>query len=330
MVEFIIFIMSLKKVSKKAFTLVELSVVIVIISIMLSTVLVSRSLIAGAKVNKIQEEYRVFSNAIGFFNDVYGCLPGDCTAAQVPDLVVNSTALSTSGCFSIITPMFNAPNSATVAYNALNTGGIESTFKRTCMMLELQASGYLAGLSAPTALNMTGSVVNVNIPGAKFSKQAAWDFRTIQSTTGTNVLGITLPYSVAYGSTSTLSTLRSWAGKGVLVLRDSNVTLIGANTPLATIGDITSNSATAATQATYAVSALLASKLDTKFDDGLPFSGNIASGRNSVDSAATGAQGPCHDLDSAENNVGGGGIDSYVKYRQSNNVNTCCLVAYAI
>jgi len=323
-----------KKNSKQAFTLVELSVVIVIISIMLSTVLVSRSLIASAKINKIQEEYRTLNSSIGMFNDVYSCLPGDCTATQVPDLITASTALSTSACFSSATPMFGAPNSATVAYNALNTGGIESTFKRTCMMLELQAAGYLAGLTAPatpSALNMTGSVVNVNIPVAKFSKQAAWDYRTIQVNTGTNVLGVTVPYSVSYGSLVATNPMSAWSGKNALVLRDSNVTALGENTPLATIGDITSNSASATTQAKYAVSATLASKLDLKFDDGMPFSGNIASGRNVVDSALTGAAAvSCHNLTTAENATTGAGIVGTVTYQQSNNINNGCLVAYAI
>ena len=321
--------MFLRKSSKQAFTLVELSVVIVIISIMLSTVLVSRSLITGAKIGKIQEEYRAFNSSIGMFSDVYSCLPGDCTSAQVSDLIVASSALSTSGCFSTVTPMFNAPNSATVAFNSLNTGGIESTFKRTCMMLELQAAGYLSALTGPatpTALNMTGSVVGVNIPYAKFSKQAAWDYRTINATTTTNVLGVTLPYSVSYGSTST-NAMNLWSGKNAFVVRDSNYTAIGANTPLATIGDITSNSASSSTQATYAVSAILASKLDTKFDDGMPFSGNIASGRNAVDSAVASAV-SCHSLATAENTVGGAGIVGTVTYQQSNNINTGCLVAY--
>ena len=274
----------------------------------------------------------MFNNAIGMFGDVYSCLPGDCTATQVPDLMA-TTALSTSGCFSTSTPMFNTPNTALVAYNALNTGGIESAFKRTCMMLELQAAGYLTGLIAPatpSALNMTGSVVGVNIPVAKFSKQAAWDYRTIQTATTTNVFGVTIPYSISYGSLTAGNPIAAWSGRNALVLRDSNVIALGStNTPILPLGDITSISTTAA-QATYAISATLAQKLDLKFDDGMPFSGNIASGRNLTDAAATTAV-ACHSLAvTAENATTGAGITGNVTYQTSNNITAGCLVAYVI
>jgi len=305
-----------KKTSKQAFTLVELSVVIVIISIMLSTVLVSRSLIASAKINKIQEEYRMFNGAIGMFNDVYSCLPGDCTAAQISD--INPSLPTICG-----TP----PTTVIVGnhYGSVNTGSIESGHKRTCMMLELQAAGYISGLTLSTTseLVLASSVVNANIPYAKFSRQAAWDYRLVTpvAITATTPL-LTIPRPNGIGS------LASWAGSHQLTLRDSLATSV-AGTTLAPAGDITTASTV---PATYPMSAVLAQKLDLKFDDGLPYSGNISGGRNLTDSALTtftAATAPCTALIlKAESDATG--ITASIAYNNSNNINLGCIVSYLI
>ena len=308
-----------KKTSKQAFTLVELSVVIVIISIMLSTVLVSRSLIASAKINKIQEEYRMFNGAIGMFNDVYSCLPGDCTAAQISDI---STSLPN---------ICGTPVGATAGayYGSVNTGSIESTRKRTCMMLELQAAGYISGLTMVTSASETvlsSSVVNANIPYAKFSKQAAWDYRLVTPALVAAVANsITIPRANGIGS------LASWSGSHQLTLRDSLATTIttASATP---VGDIVSTSTAA--PATYPMSAVLAQKLDLKFDDGLPYSGNISGGRNLTDSAVatalTVATAPCTTLVTTGSEATAANVTASVAYNNSNNINLGCIVSYLI
>jgi len=298
--------------------LVELSVVIVIISIMLSTVLVSRSLIASAKINKIQEEYRMFNGAIGMFNDVYSCLPGDCTAAQISD--INPSLPTICG-----TP----PTTAIVGnhYGSVNTGSIESGHKRTCMMLELQAAGYISGLTMATnatELVLASSVVNANIPYAKFSRQAAWDYRLV-----TPVLVAAVANSTTIPRANGIGSLASWSGSHQLTLRDSLATSV-AGTSIAPAGDIVS---TSTAPATYPMSSVLAQKLDLKFDDGLPYSGNISGGRNLTDSAlatfTTVATAPCTALLSkAESDSTG--ITASVAYNNSNNINLGCIVSYLV
>ena len=306
-----------KKNSKQAFTLVELSVVIVIISIMLSTVLVSRSLIASAKINKIQEEYRMFNGAIGMFNDVYSCLPGDCTVAQISDINPSLPAICGTPATTAVIGNF---------YGSVNTGSIESGHKRTCMMLELQAAGYISGLTMATNATdavLSSSVVNANIPYAKFSRQAAWDYRLVTpvAITATTPL-LTIPRANGIGS------LASWAGSHQLTLRDSLATSV-AGTTLAPAGDITTASTV---PATYPMSAVLAQKLDLKFDDGLPYSGNISGGRNLTDSALTTftpATAPCTALIlKAESDATG--ITASIAYNNSNNINLGCIVSYLI
>jgi prepilin-type N-terminal cleavage/methylation domain-containing protein len=148
---------------RRAFTLVELSVVVVILSILIATVLVSRNLIANAKIGKIMEEFRSFNTAVSTFNHAYGCLPGDCHASQVADLVAEG--LSTA-----CTDGTNGP---------INTGLVDRVGKRTCMMYSLKLSAFNSPadtlvMTAPLFASIAGST----IPVAKFDSGAAWDFRS--------------------------------------------------------------------------------------------------------------------------------------------------------
>ena len=313
--------MLIKKATKKAFTLVELSVVIVIISIMLSTVIVSRSLIASAKINKIQEEYRMFNQNIQVFETGHNCLAGDCTVAQLGSIS------------SVLPPLCGTQsnNPAVVGsfYDAVNTGSIESSLKRTCMMLELQADNYLSGLNMAinaTAATLAGSVANANIPYAKFSRQAAWDYRLV-----TPILVSTAANSITIPMANGIGSLLSWAGSHQLTLRDSSVptTAASTSTSVLPVGDITSTSTSSG--ATYPISSLLAQKLDLKFDDGLPYSGTISGGRNLTDSGSsftTVSTAPCTSLIATGGEANGTNITSSVTYNNSNNLNFGCIVSY--
>lgn len=63
---------------KKGFTLVELSIVLVIIGLLIGGILVGQSLIQSVKVNSILSEYGRHMNAFEMFRDKFRCLPGDC------------------------------------------------------------------------------------------------------------------------------------------------------------------------------------------------------------------------------------------------------------
>ncbi len=146
---------------------------------MLSTVLVSRSLINSAKINKIYEEYRTFNNSIKMFYDTYDCNAGDCKADQIADLVAASAGgmspntVAGGTCF-----IDNAATNG--SFVGLKTNLIESTTKRSCQFIELQLAGFITGID-PRYTTLTDSVAGKNIPYAKFDKIGAWDFRYIAS-----------------------------------------------------------------------------------------------------------------------------------------------------
>lgn len=63
---------------KKGFTLIELSIVLVIIGLVVGGVLVGRDLIYSARIKKVISELQQFQTAVNTFRGKYDCLPGDC------------------------------------------------------------------------------------------------------------------------------------------------------------------------------------------------------------------------------------------------------------
>jgi prepilin-type N-terminal cleavage/methylation domain-containing protein len=68
---------------KQAFTLIELSIVLVIIGLILSGILVGRDLIRAAQLRKVIRTVEEYNTAVMVFQGKYNCLPGDCKDATV-------------------------------------------------------------------------------------------------------------------------------------------------------------------------------------------------------------------------------------------------------
>lgn len=66
---------------KKGFTLVELSIVLVIIGLLIGGVLVGQSLIDSAKLNKLQKQISQYDIAVGLFISQFRAYPGDFARA---------------------------------------------------------------------------------------------------------------------------------------------------------------------------------------------------------------------------------------------------------
>jgi prepilin-type N-terminal cleavage/methylation domain-containing protein len=69
---------------KQAFTLVEMSIVIIIITIMLAVLLVAKNLIESAKLNKINSDARDIQVLTDVFRNTFDCLAGDCPKVMLP------------------------------------------------------------------------------------------------------------------------------------------------------------------------------------------------------------------------------------------------------
>ena len=72
-----------------AFTLVELSIVLVIIGLIIGGVMVGRDLINTATVRSQVSQIEKYNSAVNTFHGKYGCLPGDCAIAATYGLGQN-------------------------------------------------------------------------------------------------------------------------------------------------------------------------------------------------------------------------------------------------
>ncbi len=68
----------LKPTARAAFTLIEMSIVLVIIGLVVGGVLVSKEMIRSATIRKTITQKESFSTAANAFKLKFGCLPGDC------------------------------------------------------------------------------------------------------------------------------------------------------------------------------------------------------------------------------------------------------------
>lgn len=82
--------------TERAFTLVELAIVLVIIGLLVGGVMVGRDLISAAEMRSQINQFNEISQAAGAFINKYSCAPGDCrtatrffNAASQPDRVSN-------------------------------------------------------------------------------------------------------------------------------------------------------------------------------------------------------------------------------------------------
>ncbi len=67
--------------SSFGFTLIELSIVLVIIALIVGGVLAGKELIAAAKMRKVMAQVDGINAAVNSFRSKYNCIPGDCTTA---------------------------------------------------------------------------------------------------------------------------------------------------------------------------------------------------------------------------------------------------------
>ena len=83
--------------SSSAFTLVELSIVLVIIGLLVGGVLSGKSLIRASELRAVASEFSYYKIAIGNFKDKYSALPGDMrNAVTYWGAAAGSTAISSA------------------------------------------------------------------------------------------------------------------------------------------------------------------------------------------------------------------------------------------
>lgn len=143
-----------------AFSLVELSIVLVVIGLLVGGVTAGQSLVRGAQLRSVITEYMRYMAATQGFKDKYGALPGDfddATSQWGTSTACGGTAVN-GACNG------NADGNIT-SDTAANTVGEPFQFWR-----QLSLAGYIegtyTGISSSGGAN--GSVIGSNVPASRF------------------------------------------------------------------------------------------------------------------------------------------------------------------
>ena len=173
----------MRRNNQTGFTLVELSIVFIIIGLILGGILVGRDLMRASEVRSVIKDFDAFQSAINTFKLKYNGLPGDLTNAtdywgadaSCPNTPTN-TALKEETC--------NGTGDGRVQYtDAVGTG--YDIYERYRFWQQLANAGLIpgryTGVTGP--LGAVDSVLGVNVPAARRSG-TAYGFAYSATTSG--------------------------------------------------------------------------------------------------------------------------------------------------
>jgi len=228
--------------NRNGFTLVELSIVLVIIGLIAAGIVVGKSMFTAAESRAILTEINIYTTAFKEFTDKYQAIPGDMNNAEsiwfADDSCPNTAANSAPK-----TPTCNGNGGGTIGdwTNGATSGGSEYEWFRAWQQLanseliEGRYTGVMGGAS-------TEALPSLNVPLSKTGKG-----------------GWTLMHMSSNGAGDDFFNSRV----------ASHVLIYGA----ATYGSITDSPALVAEDM---------KAIDTKIDDGMPFTGSVRVKKNAI------------------------------------------------
>jgi prepilin-type N-terminal cleavage/methylation domain-containing protein len=154
---------------QSGFTLVEMSIVLVIIGLIVSGVLVGQDLVKNAQVRSTIQQIEGYNAAVNTFAGKYNCMPGDCAKAAVLIPNLSNLAGGTVGGAPVFTPNGNGRLDDVVATPAAGvvTAGFQQELKAFWEHLS-KASMVNGNFLATAAAAVSAS--GANFPIAKLKK----------------------------------------------------------------------------------------------------------------------------------------------------------------
>lgn len=254
---------------KTAFSLVELSIVLIIIGLLVAGVVGGSSLIKSAALRSVMSEARNYGIITNSFFVSYDALPGDLIGTQ---FVSPSTSSISSGCSGDSDGQIEFSNSSSATITATNIKTISEGY---CAIYQLKDSGMLQG----------ENLINIATDFAKFKTNLGM------------VVGSHYPQSKMKGNgwvydfvsgVDNASSSDSWRSIGNETEPANVVLLVGEKIGAGTSTTIAELSASAPAQLLPSLSPSDAKSIDGKIDDALPKSGKVR-GFGRDDLGATGA-----------------------------------------
>ncbi|MFM9889085.1 MAG: type II secretion system protein [Rickettsiales bacterium] len=188
--------------SQKAFTLVEMAIVLVIIGLLVGAVFAGQSLLRNSQVTQVLTDAKTYATAIQQFKDKYAYLPGDFPEATrvwgrlkaTADCVTNSSAsLDATGgvCDGDGNGIMNGVASA--------AGASSESFQ---LWRQLQLAGFITGsftgLNGPLNTNYD-TIPKTNVPSGAIANTGFWHYSWGYSPASTTFYEGNYDNTLAYG-----------------------------------------------------------------------------------------------------------------------------------
>lgn len=162
----------------RGFSLVELSIVLVILGLLTGGILAGQSLIKAAELRSVSAEYQRYTAAVHSFRDQYMALPGDMTnAASFWNRQVNQPWCAPTSGATVASPgACNGNGNGSLAYDA-------PAAAQSAEMFQFWRHLALAGLIEGNYTGLAGSagateiIGQVNVPSSKGGANALWSVR---------------------------------------------------------------------------------------------------------------------------------------------------------
>ncbi len=254
---------------KTAFSLVELSIVLIIIGLLIAGVVGGSSLIKSAALRSVMSEARNYGIVTNSFFVSYDALPGDIVGAQFTS---PSTSAISSGCSGDSDGKIEFSNSPSTTLTATN---IKTIAEGLCAIYQLKDSGML----------QTENLNNISTDFAKFKTNLGMDVATHYPQSKMRGNGWVYDY---VSGTDNATSSDSWKSIGNEAEPANVVLFVGEKIGAGTSTTVPELASSGPTQLLPSLSPSDAKAIDKKIDDSLPKSGAVR-GFGRDDLGATGA-----------------------------------------
>ncbi len=201
-------------IKQVGFTLIELSIVLVIIGLIVGGVLVGQDLIKAAEIRATIGQYEKYNSAMNTFRTKYNGMPGDLSSAQATAFGIYSTAATTTGLGdgnSLITD--------TAASNLNAPVGETLIIWRHLSDASLIDGSYGTGLTASTAQMAASPTAALYLPAAKMGRGNYW---MAGSSAGQNYYALAAVTGMTTGAAAT-ATYATSVGGGLTPIEAYNI-----------------------------------------------------------------------------------------------------------